>query len=158
MKKISLTQNLIACVSNKDYPRVSKYCWHADRRKNMVYARGYVNGQHVYLHRFILGISDDKEVDHKDGDGLNCKRRNLRVCTVAQNQQAFQYKRRNATSKFRGVHWVKRISRWMASINPKGKTIYLGYFENEIEAALAYDAAAKKRFGGFVHLNFPARI
>lgn len=153
MKFISLTQGELAVIDNNDFQQVLKINWWADRRDKKVYARGYMGGDLVYLHRFIMGAPAGVQVDHWDGNGLNCQRQNLRLCTNAQNSRAFQHKR-GVTSQFRGVSWFKRDSCWRAHLNFNGKQKHLGYFDSEVKAAYAYDKAARQFFGIFSHPNF----
>ena len=106
------------------------------------------------MHRQITNAPDHRVVDHIDHDGLNNRKRNLRLCTFAEN---CRNTRRTApsTSKYKGVHWNKRRKKWAASIRFDNKTYHLGCFDSELAAALAYDQAAKKYHGAFASLNFP---
>jgi hypothetical protein len=136
---------------------VSAYKWHLHISKKANYARcdKGVRGARIriYLHRFIMGAGEDQIVDHKDNDGLNCQRYNLRVTTVDKNNK----NRRSfiGSSRYKGVSWNKRLSKWIARIANNGKDIYLGAFEDETEAAIAYDRAATERHGEYANLNFP---
>lgn len=106
------------------------------------------------MHREILGLMpEDPDVDHRDGEGLNNRRSNLRLVTNSQNNMNSQC-RWGALSKYKGVSWHKRREKWQGRIKLNGKEIYLGYFDNEKKAARAYDEAAKKHFGEFARLNF----
>lgn len=108
---------------------------------------------HQIMHRLLMpGI---ERVDHKNGDGLNNLRRNLRPATRCQNQQGFQSKRAGTSSKYRGVHWHKSAQKWYAGIRVSGKQLFLGLFQSEADAARAYDNAARKYFGEFASPNFP---
>lgn len=160
MKQIPLTKGYVAVVDDEDFERVNARKWHALVGKSRaVYAERTVRGEdgkqsHLLMHRFILGITDPKvEVDHRDHDGLNNRRGNLRACSKLQNQHN-QQKPRGKSSKFKGVSWFKHCRRWAAQIMVKGKAINIGYYKTELEAARAYDAAAKEHFGEFAHVNF----
>lgn len=112
----------------------------------------------VYLHRMILArmfpdISRFR-CDHINGDTLDNRRCNLRLALPKENNRNTT-KRMNASSKYKGVIWHKNRNKWQVSIRVDGKLIYLGYFTDEIEAAKAYDRAAKKYFGEFARPNFP---
>lgn len=93
-------------------------------------------------------------VDHIDHNGLNNQKKNLRVCTFAENCRNL-HNIRHKTSKYKGVHWRKRSKKWAAAIRCNNKTYHLGYFHDEIQAAKAYDRAAKKYHGNFASLNLP---
>jgi hypothetical protein len=92
--------------------------------------------------------------DHKDGNGLNNTRSNLRPCTQGQNNMN-QRKRKNATSRFKGVTWSAADEKWKACITANHVQHHLGYFCDEEEAARAYDKAARSLHGEFARLNFP---
>lgn len=111
------------------------------------------------MHRLL--IPDVPEVDHKDGDGLNNQRSNLRAATSAQNQankrSILSVGGRPASSRFKGLCWFARHQKWQVNIRVDKKRRFLGYFADEIEAALAYDAAAREAWGEFAWLNFPSQ-
>jgi hypothetical protein len=108
----------------------------------------------VYLHREIMNAPADLLVDHRNCDSLDNRKANLRFATHTENGQN-RRKRKNATSRFLGVWWDKSKGLWESRIVYNKKRIFLGYFDSEIEAAKAYDEAAKKYFGEFARLNFP---
>jgi len=153
MKVIPLTQGKMARVDDEDYLRVAAVNWWADFRDNKWYARGYQKGIVIYLHRFVMDADPGMQIDHIDGDGLNCQKYNLRHATNQQNSSAFQRKR-GTTSRFRGVSWYRRDSCWRAHITVGGKQRHLGYFEIEETAAHAYDSAARHCLGRFASPNF----
>ena len=159
MKIIQLTQRKITLVDDQDFLRVSAFKWHASKQKNSWIAASnmLINGKRrpVPLHRFILNAPSRFDVDHKNGDSLDNRRNNLRICEHIKNTQAFHTKRKNTASKYRGVSWHKAGCFWTAQICPNWKKIHLGCFQSEIEAAKAYDAAAKQMFGSFASPNFP---
>ncbi len=111
-----------------------------------------LNNFHVGF-RFILGfVEGDPDIDHKDRDGLNNCKENLRPATAAQN--AANYRRTSvSTSVFRGVSWHKRRNKWVAHIKVDGRQKHLGVFDDEFEAALAWNTAAVAVWGEFVLLN-----
>jgi len=159
---IPLTRGMSAIVDTEDFERVSALTWHAvntpkgsqwwyaeHRYKDGRVSRGFS------LHRFILGVTDPAiKVDHRDGNGLNNSKTNLRSCTPAQNR-ANSRKQPNTTSRFKGVHRRKTETKFVAAIKIANKSKYLGAFENEEDAARAYDAAAKAHHGEFAKPNFP---
>jgi hypothetical protein len=158
----------VALVDDEDYDLVMQYRWNVleYRRKSGSTAGPYAysswcDGRHefTYMHRLILpGVS---EVDHEDGDGLNNQRYNLRSATRPQNNANGSKRRthggRPASSRFKGVSWHKAARKWTAQIKGEDRQYYLGCFSDEIEAALAYDAAARVAFGEFARLNFPEK-
>lgn len=111
----------------------------------------------LYMHILIMEPKDEEQVDHKDHDGLNNQRYNLRIATRSQNQyngtKAKLYAGHKPSSVFRGVSWQKREHRWRAQIQVESKRIYLGGFKVEKEAALEYNLAAAQHFGEFANLN-----
>ena len=160
---IQLTRGFEATVDDEDAELVlsSRRKWFTacGRRKSdpqVYYAlrhRDYP-GQHILMHRLILDAPEDMEVDHIDGNGLNNRRSNLRLATKSQNAINRRVNRPNKSSRFRGVCWNRKSERWQASIRTKGKSVYLGLFEREEDAAAAYDEFAAKEFGEFAVLNF----
>jgi hypothetical protein len=97
--------------------------------------------------------TQDVFVDHINGNGLDNRKSNLRICTHQQNCENSR-KRKKSFSKYKGVYWSKNAKKWVAQITIDGKSKHLGYFELEEDAAAAYDKAAVKYFGEFACLNF----
>jgi hypothetical protein len=157
MKEIPLTQGKIALVSDCDYDRVSQYKWYASFWQGRYYARRSVGkNKKERLHRFILGITDPEVfVDHRDGNTLNCCRENLRACSPQENSwNRAKILREDTSSPYKGVHWDQSKGMWAASIRYDGEYYSLGYFDDEIDAAEAYDEQALFFFGQFARLNF----
>lgn len=159
MKTINLTQGFITVVDDEDFETAFALNWRLIRKGNNLYAGRTVpktsglGRTTLYLHRFLNpGIP---EIDHRDGNGLNNRRENLRSCTQRQNTCGFQHKRKGASSRFRGVSWDSDRSKWFAKIEVGDRQIALGRFDQEVEAARAYDNAAKEHFGAFASPNFP---
>lgn len=167
MKRILLTQGKFALVDNEDFKWLNQWKWHARFNKfnwyvaRSVYRSVYtsrgrkkrINNKCIYMHRLILGLedNDNNEPDHKDGNGLNNQRFNLRRCSHQQNTQN-KKKRINKTSRYKGV--CKSHKKWCASIRNNNNLIHLGYFRNEVVAAKVYDQKAKELFGEFARTNF----
>lgn len=105
------------------------------------------------LHRVIMNTPVGLETDHKDGNGLNNSKSNLRIATHRQNALN-SIKHKPAASKFKGIYYYPRIKCWCARIRLEGKRKNLGYFKNEIEAAYAYDMASIEHHGEFGRRNF----
>ena len=101
-----------------------------------------------------MKISDGLYVDHINGDRLDNRKANLRAATTFENRWNTQKVKGKYSSKYKGVKWNKQHKRWIAQIIAKGKVRYHGCFTDEIEAAKAYDQAAKKHHGQFAVLNF----
>ena len=126
-------------------------------RSGIIYAivsqwKGGLNTQ--LLHRLILGLKPgDPNVDHKDGNGLNNLRNNLRLATQSQN--CMNRQKTWGISKYKGVSWDKDVNKWRSHIAKNGSQICLGRYISEIEAAEAYDKKAIELFGEFARLNFP---
>ena len=111
----------------------------------------------LYTHRIVWFIHHSELpdiLDHIDGDPSNNRVENLRAATARQNTHN-RRSRKNSSSKYLGVNWDKQNSKWYAQIRIAGKVKYLGYFTDEIDAALAYDKAAREHFGEFANPNFP---
>lgn len=154
MKKISLTQGKFAIVDDDDYEQLSRWKWYALKRRETFYAvRKYKRKTMIFMHRQILQLTkgDSKETDHRNHCGLDNRKQNIRICSKSQNHQN-QRPRKLGMSKYKGVVWHKK--KWQVQIGHRGKEIYLGRFDNEIEAAKAYDHKAKELFGEFVYTNF----
>lgn len=116
------------------------------------YVIGRVDGTSTSLHRFILGIAplDPIQVDHINGNRSDCRRANLRCCSSGQNA-ANRRKINGTSSQFKGVTYKR--GRWEAQIKTNRKTLYLGRYVNELEAARAYDEKARELFGEFSWTN-----
>jgi hypothetical protein len=170
MREVHLSQGKVALIDDCDYDAVSRYKWYAKRMSGTYYAarneRVKDKRRTLLMHVFILE-STGALVDHKDGNGLNNTRGNIRVCTVSENTR----NRRgnlNASSKYKGVakfeHKVTRVTtsgriikyfylRYAAVIQADGKIIRLGKYKTEVEAAAAYNVAAIKYHKDFARLN-----
>lgn len=157
MKTIPLTQGKIAIVDEADYDWLMRWKWYAQKDKNTYYAaRGVCqNNKHkrIWMHREILRTPSGMETDHKDGNGLNNCRENLRIATRAQND-SYRRKTLGTSSKYKGVCRRKGSQKWQVAIQVKGKSIYLGLLGSEVAAARVYDKAALKHFGEFALTNF----
>lgn len=157
VKAIPLTKGCVAIVDDEDYDRLAAIKWHAtSRRGRPRYAASREGGAHLYMHREVLGLpTGSGEVDHVDGDGFNNRRANLRLATHAQNAYGQKVQSRPKSSRFKGVHLDRRTGRWIAMVKQHQRARHLGVFDSEVEAARAYDAAAREAFGDFARLNIP---
>lgn len=155
MRRIPFSQGKVALIDDEDFEEISKYKWYALKCKKYFCAVRREPGRIIYMHREILGLKhgDGKETDHIDHNTLDNRRSNIRICTTAQNQ-ANQNRQQGGTSVYKGVYWHKRMCKWCVNIYQNLKHIHLGYFEDEIEAAKAYDIKARELFGEFAKTNF----
>ncbi len=158
-RKIYLDEGLWVIVDTADYYRYAGFKWCIGGCEGKFYA---VRGQRigpddlkiVRLHRLIMNAPEGLLVDHRNSDGLDNRRTNLRLATHAENTQNSR-KRKGTTSKYIGVSFDKKAGNWRSGIMFKKKAIWLGSFDDEIAAARVYDDAAKKYYGEFARLNFP---
>jgi hypothetical protein len=146
MKIIPLTHGQRALVDDDEYEHLAKHKWHVNAYG---YAVTWIDRRIVFMHRKIIGAEKGQLVDHVNHQTTDNRRSNLRLCTRSQN--AMNMKRRKGRSKFKGVFWADHARRWRARITVNYKAIYLGYFDSELEAALA---AARNHFREFALLNF----
>lgn len=152
---------MFALVDDEDYDFLNQFTWSARKsRKKYWYAqRMYTkNGgrRTILMHRLILGVTNPKIfTDHEDHNGLNNQRKNLRVATPAQNS-ANKSSHKNASSKYLGVSWDKKLSKWRSRIMTNGVNKNLGFFRDEADAAIAYNEAAIKLHQEFANINIVA--
>ncbi len=151
VRRIAVGHGLFATVDAADYKKLSKYTWYLYRHGRTIYAACRTKGKVVYMHRMIMRPRKGYVVDHIDGNGLNNRRCNLRVCTPAQNRA--NVRPRNGSSRFVGVY--RRGNKWEGSIGYRGRHFYLGLFDDEVEAAKARDRKAYELHGPYAYLNFP---
>jgi len=157
-RTIPLTQGQVAIVDDGDYEELAKYKWYAQKIDRRVYAVRKVGPPNarltLYMHRQILNPRPDQQCDHINGNGIDNRRANLRLCTHTQNCYNMHIDP-NHSSRFKGVLWDKERRKWRAEIVVDYKTHYLGRFADEKVAALSYDTAAREYFGEFACVNFP---
>ena len=163
MRVIELTHGQTALVDDADYGHlITGNKWRAFKSENghtfyavrtIRKADGRKTSQ--LMHRFLLRLrSPKRKADHKDNDGLNNQRHNLRRCSQSQNRMNSR-KTPGHSSKYKGVCWDKQTDSWIVQLKIKRKAIHIGRFKDEVLAAKAYDKEAKKRFKSFALLNFP---
>lgn len=139
-------------VDDVDYVKASRYTWRLDKNGYAV-AGGGQRMPSYKLHRFIMSPEANQVVDHIDHDLRNNQRSNLRICTRAENQANQQKQKRDTSSKYKGVYFAKKAGKWYAQIKKNKKTMYLGGYSTQEEAAKAYNNKAKELFGEFAKLN-----
>jgi hypothetical protein len=147
---IPLSQGKSAIVDFEDYEYLVQWKWYYTN-KGYASKRKDKNG-HSFMHRFVMNVMDDMQVDHKFGDRLDNRKNNLRICTNAQNQHNSSIQKNNK-SGYKGVSWHKKSKKWKAKMQFSGRDIHLGYFICPIEAAKAYNKAAIENYGEFAWLN-----
>jgi hypothetical protein len=153
-QEIRLSQGKVAIVDDADYELVGGHKWSALRRRGgrYYYAIRGINGRSVAMHRLIMDAPPALFVDHINGDGLDNRRANLRLCTNAQNLWNSKRSSSNKTG-FRGVCLDTQNRLYRAYINANGKRIYLGYYHLPEDAAIARDRACSELHGEFARLN-----
>ena len=149
-----------AKVDPADYKRLRKYKFIASKSRNCFYAQmlepnAITEKKILQMHQMILKVPKGMVVDHINNDGMDNRSANLRAATLAQNSYNRKKLSKQCNSKYKGVCWYKASLKWHARIMFEKKRIHLCYFKNEIDAAKAYDEAAKKYHGEFACLNFP---
>ena len=148
-KEIQLTRGKVAIVDDEDFERLNQHNWCVRQGTKTFYAIREAQGKRIHMHHLIC----PKPVDHINGNGLDNRRCNLRQATQSQNRMN-QSKGGGTSSKFKGVTWSKQSQKWQAQIKFHKKNKHLGLFISEVEAAKAYDKAAKQLFGTFAKPNF----
>jgi hypothetical protein len=159
VQEIQLLTGELTFVDECDWRWLKHFPWFGRKTKSgSVYVQCLCYGQTISMHRVILDPPDGLVVDHRNGEPLDNRRCNLRLATLEENARNHR-KRVTATgSQFKGVALAKdkwrTAKKWRARIVVDSKSIHLGYFANEVDAAKAYDEAAKIHFGEFARLNF----
>lgn len=154
-KEIKLTKGYVALVDDEDYNYLNQWKWAVSKRKNTIYAQGVINNKPNHMHRFIIKPKKNQIIDHINGNGLDNRKSNLRICTQSENlRNRSKPKWKKTTSKYKGVSFVKnRKTPWRSYIQINKKYKHLGHFNNEIDAAIAYNKAAIKYYKKFAFLN-----
>jgi hypothetical protein len=175
-RKIRLTEDKFTIVDPADFYWLSNFYWLTVGKDDNFYAARLIRLKSgrlgtVLMHREIyfnclpqhvfgrgsnahLSNLSRSVVDHRNTDSLDNRRVNLRLATHSQNSCNSRRDKSNTYSRYRGVSFNKRKQKWFAAIRANGKKTWLGYYDNELDAAKAYDLAAKKYHGEFAMLNF----
>jgi len=163
MKEIKLTQGKVALVDDEDYEYLNQWKWIANksytREVHYVVRNKKIDGKwkQVRMHRLIMYAPKGMHVDHKDRNGLNNQRSNLRICSNIQNC----YNRganKGGSSKYKGVCFCNTHRRWRARLMINGNAKMLGYFKTELEAGIIINIAARKYHGEFSRPNILTKI
>ncbi len=159
-RRIPLTQGKYAMVDPDDYERLNKYKWQARRKERSFYATrsGWCERRGkrkiITMHRQVLPVPEGMFVDHINHNGLDNRKANLRPATQTQNTYNRRRHRNKTSSKYKGIYWEKRSKKWLVIMQHDFKRIKLGRFDDEEEAARAYDSAARIYQCEYAELNF----
>lgn len=161
MLELPLSKGRYAIIDNFDLELVMRYEWYYYKAKagHNEYAMapdrifGQAKAKPIFLHKLLMRSANGLHVDHINGNGLDNRRENLRLCTSRQNSYNSKKRVINASSKYKGVHLLKGGNKWKAQINKDGIHYHLGQFDTEILAAEAYNVKAIELFGSFSGLN-----
>ncbi len=155
MKQVFLNRGFIALVDDEDFERVSAFKWTVRVKKTANFTRYYAKRNtasgNLMLHHFILGTED--RVDHKDNNGLNNQKYNLRPATASQNNVNSR-RSSSGASRYRGV-FLNPNGTWRSRIRTPNGRVELGSFKDEEDAATAYNLAAEEHHGEFAIFNTP---
>ena len=159
MKEIKLTHEKVTLVDDEDFEYLNQWKWRASKNKKSktYYAQRDIcidnKRTTVFMHRIIMNPNKHMLIDHIDMNGLNNLKTNLRICNHSQNQCN---RKSWGLSKYLGVSIKKKrsIIYYQTLIKVNKKSLYIGIFKSEIEAAKAYDKAAKEYHGEYANLNF----
>jgi hypothetical protein len=154
MKLIPLPDGKFTQVDDADFEWLMQWNW---RLGGHGYALRNVKGNYgksIYMHREIMGTPTGMDTDHINGDKLDNRRSNLRICNRGRNIINAPKHKGNKTSVFKGVSLHRHTGKWEAYINVDKKRIYLGLYPTPEEAARVYDAAALNIYGEFARPNF----
>jgi len=154
-KEIIITRGEVTIVDDENFEELSQYKWYL--MDGFVGRTVKENGKRttIYMHRVVAEAPKGVSVYHLNGNKLDNRRENLWL----EKGSARMHKRKKNmahSSQYRGVYWAKEKKIWIAEIKVNKKHLRLGYFEDEKEAAIAYDAAACKYYGPLAQTNFKA--
>ncbi len=146
-------------VDDEDYNSLAQWRWTNTKRnyvQRVIYPNGKDKGITIFMHRVIMNTPKGMHTDHINGNPLDNRRSNLRICTPSNNLGNRKPGiRRACKTTYKGIFFLKEIQKWRAMICVDGKRTHLGVFVSELDAAVAYDNAARRYFGEFARLNFP---
>ncbi len=152
MKEIKLTNSeKVALVDDDFYEAAMEHSWYLVTNRNTDYAQCSTNGEKFYMHKLVFPLLP--MIDHKNGNGLDNQRENLRETNYQLNAANQNRSKVGNSSKFRGVYLHKSRGKFMARIRVSYSWKFLGYFTDEVSAALAYNKAAIEAFGEHANVN-----
>lgn len=161
MKKIKISSGYECILDDDDYDKFSKFNWFASKKRSGIYVyrsqRYGIRKENkrltIYLHREIMNAKKYDYVDHINGNTLDNRKQNLRICTNEQNLHNSKKTNKECTSKFKGVCWDKSKKKWLVSITINKKHKFIGRYDSELEAAEIYNKHATLIYGEFAKLN-----
>lgn len=157
---ITLSKGKEAKIDAKDAIKVACYSWKANFSSCRWYAKRNMRidgrSKSLSMARFIMNAPEGIQVDHINGDSLDNRKSNLRLCSHRENHYGARVRKPNFSSKFRGVYWTNRDKAWRARIMYNWKNIHIGSFVSEIEAAIARDFFSHMLHGEFAQINIPS--
>lgn len=151
-------QNMFTEVDDEDFELLNQWKWRGKKDGNSfyVYCKSY-KLKNKALHRIVIKAKKGEIVDHIDGNTLNNKKSNLRLCSKSQNSMNAKKRSSAKTSKYKCFYWNTERSVFKSFVcrmeNRKQKKHYVGTFRNELDAAKAYNKKSKELFGEFARLN-----
>ena len=154
MIEIKLTQNKVTIVDGEDFEYLNQFKWYAARNGCTWYARMHasrINGKRklIHMHRVIMNTPKHLPIDHISGDGLDNRKKNLRLCTHQENHFNIRNAHKNNKLGIKGITWYKTRKKFRAQIMINKKAIHLGYFNVMGDADSAYRKAEEKYFREF---------
>jgi len=159
MKQIPLSQGKFATVDDDLFDFLSQWKWHfsntgyATRAQYIGMFNGKCKNKVILMHRLIANPPKGVQIDHISGDKLDNRLSNLRECNHSQNQMNSSQSRNGSRSKYKGIAWHKTRKKWLCQFNKNKKCYFVGWFNEEIDAALAYNFAIVEHFGEFARFN-----
>ncbi len=153
-KEIQLTNQIFTIVDDEDFEYLNQWKWYLLKSKTNYYAirTSRPENKLIQLHRVVIQAKKGEIVDHVNRNKLDNRKSNLRICTISQNNQNRKINKLNK-SGFNGVSWNSNNKKWVAQIAYNNKKVHIGFFNDPIQAAKAFNEAALKYHGEFANLN-----
>jgi hypothetical protein len=145
---VKIHNNVKILIDKEDWEKYKMMKWFLWGEGYIVCKPDYRKFQIIYLHRLIMNAPKGKDVDHINGNTLDCRKINIRICNRSQNSMNQRLKSNN-TSGYKGVTWSKSANKWIAQITFNYKHLYLGIFETKEEAYTVYCEASKRYHGSY---------
>lgn len=156
---ISVAPKFKVKVDKEDLERINKHKWRVTygttgRMRVVTTVRTPKGSRHLTLGRFLMAPTKSKQVyPRRFNEGLDYRKSNLVVCTMKERQRILPKNRKEATSEYRGVSFSTRNNKWKAALKVNGKSITIGFYESEVEAARQYNKLALQKFGDMAYQN-----